>query len=181
MPICGVRLTRSGMVRWLDAGQISVGAGDLVVAREGGEDVLATVVVGAGQVVGTEALPIAPSGILRLATGEDERTLGRQAVSSLGASDRLGWLVQERAEGARILDAQISADGAKVRVLLDGMASSPDELALVLTREIGLPVDLEIVEEPAAKARPVSAGRRGGSSGTAGGMAGRARGAPRSH
>lgn len=126
--MCGVRLERNGPVLFVDANGLDLAAGQLVVIDRGGEEALASVVFGPGQLLANEPR-VGPQGkVKRLATDEDvsrlgPRTTGDTGVLAAGLPESWAeWLAGPDDEPAvRVaLDADAPSAGAFIERLFPG-------------------------------------------------------------
>jgi hypothetical protein len=127
-------------VRFVIAGSRSLHPGQLVVVATSAVEVLATVVIGTGQVV--EGVPdlTAAGAIVRNASRADERSFGQQAAVELALVERARPCCQ--AADTEILEAWVVADGSRATLVLARAPLRGDVLARELTALLGMEVEL---------------------------------------
>jgi hypothetical protein len=116
----GVRLERNGPVLFIDAGELELTPGQLVVIESAGEEALASVIFGPQQLASNES-PVGPAGkVIRVANEQDVLRLVRSVSADNGVSAAglpkgwADWLAGPRDEPA-------------VRVALDDDAPTVSE------------------------------------------------------
>lgn len=146
--LCGVRFTRGGAVRFVDAAGHDLAPGQFVVTdgREGAR--IATVVVGSGQVIEVEGEVQVVGRVRRIASQEDVRAFGRRTAQELGVTSRAAAPCAEA--GAEIADAWLTPDGARALIVLRGAIPHPDALARSLAALLGIDVAIWWTEGEAA-------------------------------
>jgi hypothetical protein len=156
LQLCGIRLSRSGPICWADPVDHVLLPGALVVIQQGDQESLAVVVVGSGQLLGSEE-PLAVSGrIIRVATAVDERAYGHLAAERLGLTEAMEAALRAQDEQVRIIDTWLEADGARLLLLLDRSVPRPDQAARELMAIAGLPVMLLAGDLAEAVPQPIT-------------------------
>jgi hypothetical protein len=127
-------------VRFVLAGSRAIHPGQIVVVATSAGEVLATVVIGTGQVMEGEPDLTVAGAIVRNASRADERSLGQQAAVELALAERARASCE--AEGAEILDAWVVADGSRAMLVLSTPPLRGDVVARALTALLGMEVEL---------------------------------------
>lgn len=132
---------------FVDPGGLDLSPGQVVVAEISDGPRLATVVVGAGQLVERPEGALPTGRVLRIASQEEIVEHGRRAAADLDAPRRAAEVCTDRGQVARAEDAWLSPDGSVLEITLNRAVDDPGPLARDLGRAFGLPVRLSCLED----------------------------------
>jgi hypothetical protein len=133
-------MTRGGAVHYVDAASYELNPGVLVVVAVEGEERLATVVIGTGQIIDLQGEMTPVGRVVRAADPGEIRTYGRRAARELEIASRLGPRLADA--GAEVVDAWLTPDGARAVIVLGTAPVRADAISRELTVLLGIDVEL---------------------------------------